>query len=52
VHAGEIGRVRIRGMTSFFMIDSGTVQVGLRLTVVIWLVTIGEGRSGLPTTTT
>jgi len=39
-------------MTSFFMIDSGTVQVGLRLTAVTDVVSVGEGRSGLPTTTT
>ena len=39
-------------MTSFFMIDSGTVQVGLRLTAVMWVVSVGDGRSGLPTSTT
>jgi hypothetical protein len=32
--------------------DSGTVQVGFKLIAVTWVVSIGEGRSGLPTTTT
>ena len=39
-------------MMSFLRIDSGTVQVGFRLTAVMWVVSVGDGRSGLPTTTT
>jgi hypothetical protein len=37
---------------SFFTIDSGTVQVGFRLTAVMVVVSVGDGRSGLPTTAT
>ncbi len=40
------------GMMSFLMRDTGTVQVGLKLMLVIFVSTDGEARSGLPTTAT
>jgi len=52
LHAGEIaGSFRICAEISVFAIDGGTVQVGLRLTLVISAVSVGEGFSVLPTIT-
>ena len=39
-------------MMSFLMSETGTVHVGLRLTAVTRVSTIGEGRSTLPTIAT
>ena len=53
LHARDIaGSLRILVTMSFFRIDSGTVQVGLRFTAVICVVSVGDGRSTLPTTVT
>ena len=38
-------------MISFLVIESGTVQVGLRLTAVMKAVSVGDGLSILPTMT-
>src|SRR5262245_46209668 len=45
------GSFRICADISDFAIDDGTVQVGLRMTLVISAVRVGEGLSVLPTTT-
>jgi hypothetical protein len=43
--------LRICAEISVFEIDDGTVQVGLRLTLVISAVSVGDGFSVLPTIT-
>ena len=52
VHAREVARIfpHMRGYL-VLAIDDGTVQVGLRLTLVISAVRVGEGFSVLPTIT-
>jgi len=52
MRARYVGSLAIFGTTSFLRIDSGTVQVGLRLMVERFAATTGDGRSGLPTTAT
>ena len=41
----------MRAKISFLVIDSGTVQVGLRSIAVMYTLSVGEGLSILPTMT-